>query len=250
VVLVHGLATTRSIWRLVAPALAERRRVVALDVPGFGRSPPLAPGFDLEDVADAIAEGLAAVGLPARYDVVGHSMGGALALALAHRRPDAVATVVLVSPAGLFTIPRVAAQAAGATAAGLIALRRAAAPIAVHAWGRRLLMVGGALDGARFAPEEVRTMVRASSGATRTRQALAAAAATDMRDVAVHLLQPLAVIRGERDPVVPAGVVRALAARRPDLACATIADAGHLPMMERPEAFVDVLEDLLDAPRR
>ncbi|MDQ6778591.1 MAG: alpha/beta fold hydrolase [Actinomycetota bacterium] len=65
-VLIHGLATTRQIWGLVAPALALTRRVVTLDVPGFGESAPAGPGFELEAVAQRIAPGLAARGFRRR----------------------------------------------------------------------------------------------------------------------------------------------------------------------------------------
>ena len=74
-VLIHGLATTRRIWGLVAPGLRETRRVVAVDVPGFGGSPPVGRGFELESVAQRIADGLAEAGIPAPYDLVGHSLG-------------------------------------------------------------------------------------------------------------------------------------------------------------------------------
>src|SRR3954469_6930784 len=55
-VLVHGLATSRVIWRRVVSMLPGR--LVVVDVPGFGQSPPVGEGFDLDAVADAIAEGI------------------------------------------------------------------------------------------------------------------------------------------------------------------------------------------------
>ena len=92
-VLVHGLATTRVIWRRVLPYLAYR--VTAIDVPGFGESPPAGPGFVLEEVADAIA-----MAFDAPFDLVGHSLGGAIAIVLAERHPELVERLVLVAPAG------------------------------------------------------------------------------------------------------------------------------------------------------
>ncbi|MGH2917576.1 MAG: alpha/beta fold hydrolase, partial [Solirubrobacteraceae bacterium] len=155
-VLVHGLATTRSIWRRVAPRLERSRLVAALDVPGFGASAPAGPGFELGAVADRISAGLAHAGVPAPYDLVGHSMGGAIALTLATRHPDDVRSLVLVSPAGLRPVPGAVAEAVGAVAELYIPLRRIGAPLAGRAWGRRLLMTGGVVDGAALAPGEVR----------------------------------------------------------------------------------------------
>ena len=53
-VLLHGVATSRMIWCRVVGPLAERRRVIAVDVPGFGESAPVGPGFELPDVADRL----------------------------------------------------------------------------------------------------------------------------------------------------------------------------------------------------
>jgi pimeloyl-ACP methyl ester carboxylesterase len=89
-VLIHGLATTRVIWRHVLPLLSEGRRVITLDVPGFGESPPAGEGFDLHEVASRIAAGLGRAGVTKPFDLVGHSMGGAVALTLAALDPTAI----------------------------------------------------------------------------------------------------------------------------------------------------------------
>src|SRR5258707_11221248 len=83
IVLRHGLATTRMIWRRGTPELARRRRVIAVDVPGCGESPPVGPGFELGAVASRIVGGLERAGVTGPFDLVGHSMGGALALTIA-----------------------------------------------------------------------------------------------------------------------------------------------------------------------
>lgn len=247
--LVHGLATTRAIWRHAVPRLERPRRVVAVDVPGFGESPPAGPGFQLDAVARALERGLPRGVAEGPFDLVGHSMGGAVALALALRRPDLVRSLVLVSPGGLSPLPAPVAELTGVVGERLIALRRAAAPIAVHPWGRRLLLAGGSVDGARFAAADVRAMALASRGARRVREALAAVARADLRDAAASLPVPLGVMRGERDPVVRAPVLRALAQRRAGLVAATIPGTGHIPMMERPDAFAHALDEMLKALR-
>lgn len=133
----HGLATTRVIWRRVVPLLRDGRSVVTLDVPGFGASPPAGPGFELDAVADAIADGLSHVETP--FDLVGHSLGGAVAIAVADRYPERVRRLVLVAPAGLRRMPDPAARVFGITAERAIPLRRLGAPLADLRWGRRLL---------------------------------------------------------------------------------------------------------------
>jgi pimeloyl-ACP methyl ester carboxylesterase len=249
-VLVHGLATTRLIWRRVVPLLARERRVIAIDVPGFGTSPPVGEGFELEKVADAIDDGVADAGVDEHYDLAGHSMGGALALVLASRRPERVRRLVLCAPAGLTPRPALAAAAIGVVGEHLIAARRAAAPLAELAWARRLLMAGGAVDGAALPPSEVRAMVLASRGASRIAPALAAVASADLRPLLATLEVPLAAVWGARDPVIPLRTAEALRELRPDVAIEYVERAAHVAMMERPHEFTQALNAAFTAASR
>src|SRR5215210_1583645 len=104
VLLLHGSGpgtTGWGAWRAVATALAERHRVVVVDQAGFGATPVPSgrdrPGFDgWTAQAAGVMDGL---GLP-RYAVVGHSMGGAVGLAVAAAHPDRVTRVVGVAAMG------------------------------------------------------------------------------------------------------------------------------------------------------
>ncbi|MFC4004305.1 alpha/beta hydrolase [Prauserella oleivorans] len=99
VVYVHGLGGSSTNWTDLAAQLAPHAEGVALDLPGFGFSEPL-DGFPFSltahsDVVASFIEGDA----PGPVHVVGNSMGGAVALLLAARRPDLVRTLTLISPA-------------------------------------------------------------------------------------------------------------------------------------------------------
>jgi pimeloyl-ACP methyl ester carboxylesterase len=97
VVLLHGMMSTAATWWRIGPALAERGWVVdALDLPGHGEWPRSERPLDLDMLADGIAGRL---GGPVDL-LVGHSMGGAVAVALAGRRPGAARAVVLEDPLG------------------------------------------------------------------------------------------------------------------------------------------------------
>jgi pimeloyl-[acyl-carrier protein] methyl ester esterase len=234
-VLLHGLATTRVIWRHVLPLLSEARRVIALDVPGFGDAPPAGDGFELDVVADAIAGSL-----PARFDLVGHSMGGAVALTLAARHAERVRRLVLVAPAGLRAFPPIVGAVAGALSDPLNAL-----PLADLAWGRRVLLGVGTLDAAALAPSEVRMLVGASRGATRVGEALATVATTDLRPLLRALPLPVGAVWGDHDHVVPSAGVDVFRECRPEAPVEVVEDAGHIPMIERPQAFADALTRVL-----
>jgi pimeloyl-ACP methyl ester carboxylesterase len=246
-VLIHGLATTRSIWRHVAPRLAATREVVTLDVPGFGAARPVGRGFDLEAVAADVADGLRASTVREPYDLVGHSMGAAVALTLAAREPDAVRSLVLVSPAGLRPIPFLGAAALGMAAEVYIPLRRRAAVLAGWSWGRRLLMAGGVVDAGALQPAVVRQLVSASDGARRIGPALSVVASADLRSALAELPMPVGAVWGRGDRVIPPGGVKTVRCLRPDSVCEVIDGAGHISMVEQPDAFVDALERVLVA---
>lgn len=246
-VLIHGLATTRSIWTHAAPLLARHgRRVVTLDVPGFGAAPPAGRGFDLDAVADRMHDELRAAGVEEPFDLVGHSMGAAVALTLAAREPVSVRRLVLVSPAGLRPLPFAACAVLGMAAELYIPARRRAAPLAGWGWGRRLLMTGGVSDGSALAPGVVRELLGASSGARRIGPALAAVAAADLRETLRALPLPVGALWGRGDRVIPPGGAHTLLALRPHAACEIIEGAGHIAMVEQPEAFVAALRRVLE----
>ncbi len=246
-VLIHGLATTRSIWRHAAPLLAASRQVVTLDVPGFGSARPAGRGFDLAVVADQIAQDLRAAGVCAPYDLVGHSMGAAVALTLAAREPRAVRSLVLVSPAGLRPIPPLAAAALGLGAELYVPVRRRAAPLATWSWGRRLLMAGGVADGAALEAAVVRELVAASRGARRIGPALSAVASVDLRGVLAGLPLPVGALWGRDDRVIPPGGLQTVRRLRPDAVCEIVDGAGHISMVERPGAFAKTLQRVVVA---
>jgi pimeloyl-ACP methyl ester carboxylesterase len=98
--LIHGLgAQLRSFGQAMVDELAKDHRVIRVDRPGSGYSPPLPGGSQrLSDQADAIAALIDELGLEQPV-LVGHSLGGALSLTVAHRHPDKVGGLALIAPA-------------------------------------------------------------------------------------------------------------------------------------------------------
>jgi pimeloyl-ACP methyl ester carboxylesterase len=244
-VLIHGVGASRAIWRRATPLLAADRLVAAPDLPGFGASPAAGRGFDLDRVADRLGDALAAE-LPAPFDLLGNSLGGAVALVLAARRPELVRRLVLAAPAGLAPRPAPVAALAGAAGTALIAARRRVGPpLAGSATARRALLLGVVADGARLPPDEVRRMLRGSAGSSRIGDAIAAVAAADLRPRLAALPMPLAFIWGDRDRVIPVSGLRALRALVPGAAVEVIPGAGHVPHVERPAEFAAAVDRVL-----
>ena len=100
VVLIHGLSSYMGFWEYQVPELAKTHRVLALDLPGYGASGrPDAP-YSPPWYADVVADWMFAVGVE-RAAIVGHSMGGQIAMELALNHPDRVDRLVLAAPAGI-----------------------------------------------------------------------------------------------------------------------------------------------------
>jgi pimeloyl-ACP methyl ester carboxylesterase len=244
-VLIHGVGTSRVIWTRVLPALSERRTVIAVDLPGFGDSPPAGPGFALPAVAERVADATAkAAGGP--YDLLGHSLGGAVAVTLAAARPDTVRRLVLAAPAGFAPRPAPIARAGGALAGPFLSLRRQlAAPLLRHALARRIALAGAIADGSRLSAADARRMLYASRGASRIGAAVSEVAAADLGDELRGLAMPIGLIWGERDRIIPIGTVREIARVKGELPVETIPEAGHVAHFERPAEFAAAVDRLL-----
>ena len=242
-VLLHGVATSRLVWRRVIERLAHDRRVIAVDVPGFGESEPAGPGFDLDEVADRLAAGL---GLE-RFDLVGHSLGGAVAVATAARHPEAVRRLVLVAPAGLEPRATGVAAALGAAAERAVYARLVVGyQLAARARGRQAMFGATVADAARLHPADARLLLDASRGARRVSSGVRRALEADLRDDLAAAPMPVGLIWGTADRVVPFAGLEALRRLRPDAAVETVA-AGHIPQVESPAAFAAALERILGA---
>lgn len=220
-VLVHGLVADHRIWAQIVPALARERRVIAIDLPGFGASEPAGPGFALDAVASAIVAGLREHGVEEPYDLVGHSLGGGVVIELAAAHPTVVRNLTLVAPAGLRPLPPVIAN--------LINLG--------GAWPSDVIAAATA-----FVPEGLARTVRdASLSAVRNGQAAATIGTVDLRPRLGEITAPIGVIWGESDLTVPIRGLVDLLAARPEARVIRMAGTGHVPMVERPDAFAEAL---------
>lgn len=242
-VLLHGVGTNRLIWRHVTGPLARRRRVIAVDVPGFGESAPAGPGFALDEVADRLVDGL---GIE-RFDVVGHSLGGAVAVVAAARHPQAIRRLVLVAPAGLAPRATNVAAALGAAAELGTRVRRVLGSRWVgHAAARRAMFGTTVADAGRLSPDDARLLLEGSDGARRVAHGIRQALTADLRHDLAAAPVPVGLIWGAADRLVPYSGLEALRRLRPDAVIEALA-TGHVPQVEDPGGFTGALERVLAA---
>jgi 3-oxoadipate enol-lactonase len=228
-VLLHAFPLDRDMWRPQLAALAGTARVLAVDLPGFGRSPLPPEPWTVDSAAGQVGALLDTLGLSGRVVVGGLSMGGYVAMAFARRFPDRLAGLILAD-----TRAEPDDDAGKATRAKMIDLARTQGSAAVvDAMLPKLL--------APDARPDVAATVRAL-GARQKPEAVAAglAALRDRPDAAPGLdavAAPTLVIVGEHDAVTPPTLAAAMAGRVYGSEQVTIPGAGHLSNLENPEAF-------------
>jgi pimeloyl-ACP methyl ester carboxylesterase len=235
-VLLHVLGLSRKSWAPVIPALAERFDVVAVDLPGFGESEPLPPDVEPSPVALArcVAELLDQLDL-GRPHVAGNSVGGWVALELAHLHP--VASLSLVAPAGLWrgNTPRYCRASLLATR--WLACRAPAVliPMMGSAVGRTVVL--GQSHGRPWAltPEQARTAVR-DMGTSPGFDAVLRATFPRRYVAREPLGMPVGIAFGTRDLVLLPWQSRHLDELPPGTRAQSIPRGGHVPFTDNPEA--------------
>jgi pimeloyl-ACP methyl ester carboxylesterase len=230
-VLIHGLGGSICNFRYNIPALSERLRVVALDLKGFGYSErPTAGDYSLAAQARLVGELMDRLGIP-RAAVLGHSMGGAIALRLAATAPEKVDRLILVgsAPPGRM-VPRFAASPP------LPSLLRLGTALVLHQPRlREMVLRQGFYDPAFLSPEmleEFRRIARIRGSTNAIASLLSDAARDDPIDLS-RVSQPVLLLWGRHDRWTSLRLARWLADRIPNARLQVIERARHMVLEER-----------------
>ncbi|MFC9123975.1 alpha/beta fold hydrolase [Streptomyces sp. NPDC057067] len=259
--LVHGLGGSSQNWSALMPLLADTLDSEAVDLPGFGDSPPPDDGnYSLTGHARAVIRLLDAGGRGPVH-LFGNSLGGAVATRVAAARPDLVRTLTLISPA----LPEIRVQRPAVPTA-LLALPGVATLFArlTRDWtaeqrtrGAMALCYG---DPARISDEAFRhavaemerrlelpyfwdAMTRSARGIV---DAYTLGGQHGLWRQAERVLAPTLLVYGGRDQLVSYRMARKASAAFRDSRLLTLPDAGHVAMMEYPEAVAQAFRELLD----
>jgi len=246
VVLVHGLGGSTFSFRYTIPELAQHHRVVALDLRGFGYTERPADGdYSLTAQATLVHQVMGRLGIE-RAAVVGHSMGGNVALRLALDYPERVSRLVLVDAATDHEFLRRSHAAdlvmAAAPILSLVTLQRARF--------RRNAIRAVVHDPAFVTPEVVEGYFRPLRMRGQAR-AFALLARHVRRDapLALEQVRPRTlVLWGEHDRLVPLARGEELARRLPNARLEVVRSAGHLPLEEQPAICNRLLLEFLRPP--
>jgi pimeloyl-ACP methyl ester carboxylesterase len=246
-VLVHGLGGSHENWLAAGPRLAARARVLALDLAGFGRTPLAGRSARVRGNQRLLGRFLdELVGEPAV--LVGNSMGGMIALLEAADHPERVAGLVLVDPA----VPR--PRGARMDREGMLVLVSATIPGLGERLVARRRARGGTAAVAGAEPEAVASAERVvfswpDAAFLQAMRSLVTTLIWPRRYLALirQVQVPTLVVHGAADRLVPLAAVQALARSRPDWTLRVLEGVGHVPQLEAPGRFVEVVGAWLDA---
>lgn len=247
-VLVHGLGGNITHWELVAQALARRRRVLALDLVGCGWSAKPRGPYTVAMLAAHLSDFLARRKIQ-RATLLGHSLGAAVCAKVALEQPDLVCSLALICPVGLVPLPAWIRMSHR-----LVLNRRLLYP--VFRYGAKRVLAGNFHQGPRR-NENARWFVdstgtdaaggrNVSDLARFTESIMADLSRADLSGRLAELRGPTLVLCGEQDRLT-APVLDQLATL-PRARRVMLPGAGHLPFVERPEAFLSQLQVFLQNP--
>jgi len=233
VVMLHGFAADALTWHLLEPVLASARQIVRIELPNHGQSPKRRMG-SFRNLSREIVAAFDALDFEKAH-IVGHSLGGACALALADVRPQKVASLALLAPAGL------GPEMDGVFAEGLA---RASRPESLAQWLKRAVADPQIIsaDFAKAAMDARADPAMRAAQLQMTRDLFPdGTQGFDLRPALGRVLAPTRIVWGRSDAILP--WQQALSA--PGRVGLHFFDAvGHLLQFERTEEVLSILQDL------
>lgn len=263
IVMVHGLGGSHLNWVRVARPLTERNRVIAIDLPGFGFSPAVGRRTSIEANTKLLHRFVdEIVGGP--VILMGNSMGGAITVLASAANPRAVAAVVLVDPALPRPVELPDAQVAGQFLIYAIpGVGEAFMDISRRSRTDRELVERVInlcfADPRRSSPELMDAATELAAYRRRHMppqdaaflQAARSVLRTGLRprqfkNTMRSLAQPVLLVHGDRDRLVPITAARGAAAANPHWDTEFLQDVGHTPQLESPDAVIRAVKRWLD----
>ncbi|MHC9293529.1 alpha/beta fold hydrolase [Mycobacterium sp. LTG2003] len=256
ILLIHGIGDNSTTWHTVQSTLAQRFTVIAPDLLGHGRSDKPRADYSVAAYANGMRDLLSVLDID-RVTVVGHSLGGGVAMQFAYQFPQLVDRLILVGAGGVTKDVNVALRIAslpmGSEALALLRL-----PLmlpALQVFGRAVGTVFGSTGVGRDIPDMLRILAdlpepTASSAFARTLRAV-----VDWRGQVVTMLDrcyltesvPVQLIWGESDSVIPVSHARMAHAAMPGSQLEIFKGSGHFPFHDDPDRFVEVVERFIDS---
>jgi pimeloyl-ACP methyl ester carboxylesterase len=250
--LVHGITSSSRTWRAVLPELAKHHTVIAPDLMGHGGSAKPRGDYSLGAHASGLRDLMALLGIPSAT-LVGHSLGGGIAMQFAYQFPERLERLVLVDSGGLgsevniwlraatlpgseYVLPLLFSQparTAGSAVGSVLGRLGVKANADVRGMAEGMESLGDA-DARRAFVHTARSVIDPSGQRV------------DARD-RLYLSEgiPMLLIWGGRDPIIPVKHGHAAHELMPHSRLEVFPNAGHFPFNDEPERFAAVVSDFV-----
>lgn len=254
--LIHGMAGSSDTWRSVIPALSKRFRIIAPDLLGHGESAKPRTDYSLGAFAVWLRDFLDQVGV-SQATVVGHSLGGGVAMQFVYQHPDYAKRLILISSGGLGPDVGWVLRLLSAPGAELVLPIIAPPPVLSAGNKLRSWLRSAGIQSPRGA-ELWSAYSSLSDGETRQSFLRTLRSVVDYRGQAVSALNrlslredlPVMAIWGERDGIIPVDHAYAAHKARTDARLEILPDVGHFAQVEAPNQVVELIEDFIATDRR
>jgi pimeloyl-ACP methyl ester carboxylesterase len=250
--LIHGIGDSSDTWKHVIPDLARDHRVVAPDLLGHGRSDKPRADYSVAAYANAMRDLLSVLDVE-RATVVGHSLGGGVAMQFAYQYPERCERLVLVSTGGVSHEVHPALRWAATPVADLFLPLLRLAPVRLAGIAGVRLMEALDTDLGRDAEHLLRMFESLPDATARRAFVRTIRAVVDWRGQAITMLDrcyltrgmPTLLIWGAHDAVIPMHHAEIAHRAMPGSRLETFPEAGHFPHQADPARFVSVLRDFI-----
>lgn len=247
--LIHGMAGSLETWRSVIDPLAGHATVVAPDLPGHGASSPGGGDYSLGSLAAGLRDLLVTLGHE-RATLVGHSLGGGIAMQFSYQFPEMTERLVLVSSGGLGLEVSPMLRAASLPGANLFLSLTAEATRVASGLAERLLGVAGR-PSSPGVDELLRSYASLADAGRRSAFLATVRSVVGINGQTVHAGDrlylardlPVQLIWGAEDPIIPVAHAQAAHELLPDSRLDVFPGVRHFPHVEAPDRFVTALED-------
>ncbi|WP_134427612.1 alpha/beta fold hydrolase [Mycobacterium ulcerans] len=256
ILLIHGIGDNSTTWTGIHAKLAQRFTVIAPDLLGHGRSDKPRADYSIAAYANGMRDLLRVLDIE-RVTIIGHSLGGGVAMQFAYQFPQLVDRLILVGAGGVTkdvnVVFRLASVPMGAEALALLRLPMVLPTVQLA--GKVLGMALGSTALGQDLPNVLRILddlpePTASSAFTRTLRAV-----VDWRGQIVTMLDrcyltqaiPVQIIWGSRDAVVPVRHAEMAHAAMPGSKLEVFEGSGHFPFHDDPARFIDIVLRFIDS---
>ncbi|CAN3128499.1 alpha/beta fold hydrolase [Mycobacterium sp. smrl_JER01] len=256
ILLIHGIGDNSTTWSTVQTQLAQRFTVIAPDLLGHGKSDKPRADYSVAAYANGMRDLLSVLDIDS-VTVVGHSLGGGVAMQFAYQFPQLVNRLILVGAGGVTKDVNIALRIASLPmgSEALALLRLPLVLPALQVLGRLSGTVLGSTGVGRDIPDMLRILAdlpepTASSAFARTLRAV-----VDWRGQVVTMLDrcyltqsvPVQLIWGSLDAVIPVSHAEMAHAAMPGSELEIFQGSGHFPFHDDPDRFVEVVEKFISS---